>query len=120
MTFEMIERVALKVDLHSRRRARQLQSVGHVVHVSRRMKQAVVYVDRDQLEEAKEKLLSFDFVKDVSVSPMESIDFDFSDVLGPDDPSFIQQINGKQYDRSLDDIVSSLKQRGEEEESLKE
>lgn len=109
MTFKLIDRVPLIVQLYSIRNTRQLQNFGQVHYVSRRMKYALVYVNSATVDQAMEQINHLDFVKTVTLSPKKEISLNFEEVLGPDDTTFIRSLTGSYHERSLDEIVASFK-----------
>lgn len=111
MTFEIVDRQAIIVNLYSTRNTRQLQHFGHVHYVSRRSKYAILYVNAATAEEVKTQIEQLDFVKSVSLSPKNEIDLNFSQALDPDDNSFVRSLTGSHQERSIDDIVASFKMK---------
>ncbi|MBG9982198.1 YlbG family protein [Aerococcaceae bacterium DSM 111020] len=109
MTFEMIDRQEIVVNLYSTRNTRPLQHYGHVQYVSRRMKYAIVYINKEVSDQLIEEIEKIDFVKSVSLSPKKEIDMNFEQVLGEDNTDFIRSLSGNYHERSLDDIVASFK-----------
>lgn len=109
MTFELIDRQEIVVYLYSTRNTRQLQQYGHVQYVSRRMKYAIVYVNKQVSDRLIEEIEQIDFVKSVELSPRKEIDMSFEEVLGDNNTDFVRSLTGKYQERSLDDIVASFK-----------
>ncbi|MBU9720467.1 MULTISPECIES: YlbG family protein [Bacillaceae] len=61
-------RVGLAVWVQSLKQVKQLRRFGNIHYVSRKMKYVVMYCDGEKVEETMEKLQSFHFVKEVSIS----------------------------------------------------
>ncbi len=109
MTFEIVDRQEIVVHLYSTRNTRPLQHYGNVHYVSRRMKYAIVYINKQISDRIIDEIEKIDFVKSVSLSPRKEIDMNFEQALGEDNTDFIRSLNGKHQERSLDDIVASFK-----------
>ncbi|MCD8509265.1 MAG: DUF2129 domain-containing protein [Bacillus sp. (in: Bacteria)] len=61
-------RVGLAVWVQSLKQVKQLKRFGHIHYISRKMKYVVMYCDEANVEETMNKLRSFHFVKEVSMS----------------------------------------------------
>ncbi|WP_096435528.1 YlbG family protein [Alteribacter populi] len=61
-------RVGLAVWVQSLKHVKQLRRFGNIHYVSRKMKYIVIYCDGEKVDQTKEKLESFHFVKRVSLS----------------------------------------------------
>ncbi|WP_078554892.1 YlbG family protein [Bacillus alkalicellulosilyticus] len=62
------QRQSVSVWLHSLKYARQLRKYGNVHYVSKKMKYVILYLDQTEVENTVNKLETFHYVKDVSVS----------------------------------------------------
>ncbi|ADU30874.1 YlbG family protein [Evansella cellulosilytica] len=61
-------RVGLAVWIQSLKQVKQLRRFGNIHYVSRKMKYVVMYCDEADVQATMERLRSFSFVKDVSMS----------------------------------------------------
>lgn len=61
-------RVGLAIWVQSLKQVKQLKRFGHIHYISRKMKYVVMYCDEANAEETINKLRSFHFVKEVSMS----------------------------------------------------
>ena len=72
------ERCGLIVWLHHLRANKVLERYGNVHYVSRRMKYAVIYVNRDRLEQTIDGLSNLNFVKKIEKSYRNEIKTEYS------------------------------------------
>lgn len=72
------KRQGLIVWFRQMKNVKQLKRYGHLISVSRKLRYAVIYVDRDQIEERVSRLERLPFVKKVdrSYKPFIKQDFD--------------------------------------------
>lgn len=59
----LIERQGLIVWFQHRKNIRTIKKYGHLLYVSRKMRYAVLYVNRDEIEAIENELLKYPFVK---------------------------------------------------------
>lgn len=62
------ERIGLSVWVYSLKHIRNLHRFGNVIYISRKMKYAILYCDKKDLEQTIEKINSYSFVKSVQPS----------------------------------------------------
>jgi uncharacterized protein YlbG (UPF0298 family) len=62
------ERVSLIVWLTDLKNTKWLEKFGNVVYISKKMKYAIIYINKDEYEEIANKLLGLGFVKKVERS----------------------------------------------------
>ena len=89
MAFEIQPTIGLIVYLHSVKHSRSLKQFGRLYYVSKRMRYALLYMNKDQQEEVTKKLTSEGYVKQVVPSHLNEL---VSEVEGKnsveDDDSF--------------------------------
>ncbi|MGO4887899.1 YlbG family protein [Anaerobacillus sp. MEB173] len=61
-------RQGLAVWLHSLKYARQLRKYGNVHYVSKKMKYAIIYCEKEEVDTVMERLQSLHFIKEVKPS----------------------------------------------------
>ncbi|NLY78580.1 MAG: DUF2129 domain-containing protein [Lysinibacillus sp.] len=64
----MQERQSLIVYVHQLKHAKSLRKFGHVQYISRKLKYADLYCNRDEISYIKNKIQRLPFVKDVALS----------------------------------------------------
>ncbi|SDG94410.1 Uncharacterized protein YlbG, UPF0298 family [Alteribacillus persepolensis] len=82
------ERAGMAVWLHSVKLARQLRKYGVVHYVSKRMKYAVVYCNKSDIEQTVQSLEALPFVKKVEPSMKPDISTEFSGPVHPREKQF--------------------------------
>lgn len=82
MFLELPQRQELIVWLKNMKKIRYLYRYGKIYYVSKRRRYAILYTDKG--EEVIQNLSSLDFVKEVSLSPRQTINYDFSVALEPE------------------------------------
>lgn len=88
----IVERQGLIVWFQHMKNIRQLKKHGHLVHVSKKLRYAVIYVNRDNIENVEKKFNQFSFVSKVERSPKPFIPTNFENAK-PD--------KAKQYDYKM-------------------
>lgn len=78
---ERQERRELVLTLRHTRKTRQLQRYGFVHYISHKQKYAILYVDKEDVNETIRKLRRLKLVASVNVSPRYELVEDFSTVL---------------------------------------
>ena len=63
-----IERQGIIVWFQHLKNIKQIKRHGHLIYVSKKLKYAVIYVDKQEVEEKMEKLNKYSFVSKVDVS----------------------------------------------------
>ena len=63
-----IERQGIIVWFQHLKNIKQIKRHGHLIYVSKKLKYAVIYVDKQEVEEKMEKLHKYSFVSKVDVS----------------------------------------------------
>lgn len=78
-----IKRQGLIVWFQHMRNIKQIKKHGHLIHVARKMKYAVLYVDHSDIDTVENKLLKYSFITKVdrSQKPFIRTEFD-NDLLG--------------------------------------
>lgn len=80
-TVKMIKRQSLIIWLYSAKNIKQLRKHGYIHYYSKRMKYAVMYVDKNEADELMEVIKTYHFVRDIEISHRDSIDMSFSDSI---------------------------------------
>ncbi|ENH98348.1 hypothetical protein J416_01374 [Gracilibacillus halophilus YIM-C55.5] len=72
------KRQGIVVWFHQMKHVKHLKRYGHLIHVSKRLKYAIIYVNQDELEDQIEALKELKFVTDVepSYKPFVKTEFD--------------------------------------------
>ncbi|MDK7918718.1 YlbG family protein [Aerococcus urinae] len=81
MTNFHTQRQELVVWLNSTQKTRQLKRYGYLHYLNKERKYAILYVDKDQVEDAIEGLKKVRQVIKVTVSPKATINMDFTVAL---------------------------------------
>lgn len=81
MEFDIIKRQALIIWLYSTKQIRDLRKHGYVHYYSRKMKYAIMYVEKEEAEEIKDILNNYFFVRDVEYSYRDDIDMTFENAI---------------------------------------
>lgn len=81
MEFEMMKRKSLIVWLYTLKQWKQLQGLGTVHFVSRRLKYVVLYVNEAHLDQVMKQLKDLNFVREVELSHRDDIDMTFKDAI---------------------------------------
>lgn len=73
-----VSRQGLVVWYKHKKNLRQIRRYGHLIYASRRLKFAIIYVNRDEIEEIEKKLNKLPFVKKTerSYRPFLSTNFE--------------------------------------------
>lgn len=78
---DIIKRQGLVVWLYTLKQANSLKRLGYVHYTSEKMKYAIMYVDANISERVIEQLQSLHYVRDVEMSPIDSVDMTFKNAL---------------------------------------
>ncbi|HLR15385.1 MAG TPA: DUF2129 domain-containing protein [Bacillota bacterium] len=72
------KRQGLIVWYQHKKNIKKIMRFGHVLHTSKKLKYAVLYVNQDDIEEIEERLLRFPFISrvDRSEKPYIRVDYD--------------------------------------------
>ncbi len=76
-----VERLSLIVWLTDLKNTKRLEKFGNVVYISKKMKYAIVYINKDELEATSNKLKGLGFVKKVELSLNTEVAEHFSNTL---------------------------------------
>lgn len=90
---KIVERQGLFVWFQHRRNITQIKKYGHVIYVSRKMRYALVYVNRDEVDEKETQLKNLPFISKTERSYKPYIKTSFENAL-PD--------QAKMYDYKID------------------
>ncbi|RPA61315.1 DUF2129 domain-containing protein [Aerococcus agrisoli] len=71
-------RQELIVWMYSNKKVKQLQKYGFVYYISKKMKYAVLYTDIHEAEQVQRNLEKLHFVREVEVSPRQSMTTDYT------------------------------------------
>ncbi|AMB99004.1 hypothetical protein AWM75_02875 [Aerococcus urinaehominis] len=74
-------RQELIIQLYSTKKLDPLRKIGYIHYVSERMKYMIMYVDIDQVDQALKRLNKLHMVRQVAISPLQTMDMDFLTVL---------------------------------------
>lgn len=77
-SFKITPRQGVIVYLYRARNSNQLRNFGQIKYVSRKMKYAVIYMDRDKVDENINKLQRLKFVKFVEKSERPFLKVDYA------------------------------------------
>ncbi|MDY0405985.1 DUF2129 domain-containing protein [Virgibacillus sp. 179-BFC.A HS] len=86
------ERIGMIVWFHHMKNLKQLKKMGNFIYASKRMKYAVIYVDKADMKEIEKKVLRFPFVSNVEWSQKPFLNTEFENAK-PD--------KAKQYDYKM-------------------
>lgn len=78
---KLIERQALIIWLYSTKNIKKLRKHGYIYYISRRMKYAVMYVNKNEAEEIKKEISAYFFVREVEFSYRDDIDMTFKNAI---------------------------------------
>lgn len=81
MEFKHVERQALIVWVYTLKQLKEIRKLGHVQYVSKKMRYVVLYVDKLDVENVKERLKRFHFVKSVEESYRDLVDMTWKDAI---------------------------------------
>lgn len=88
-----IKRQGMIVWFQHMRNIKQIKKHGHLIHVARKLKYAVLYVDQSDVDTIENKLLKYSFITKVDRSQKPFVRTEFENVL-PD--------KAKQYDYKIE------------------
>lgn len=113
MEFKMIERQSLTIWLYSIKHIKELRKHGYVHYFSKKMKYAILYVEKKDAEEIAETINNYFFVRQVEVSHRDDIDMTFSEALDHSDetPSIFNISEEKEEDSIIKSIAESLRNK---------
>lgn len=113
MTFNMIKRQALIVWLYSTKQIKELRKHGYIHYYSRKMKYAIIYVDKKDAEKVQETINNYFFVRQVDVSYRDDIDMTFKDAITPSDESEYTSLVNEEMDESslIESISESIRKK---------
>ncbi|RCW70821.1 YlbG family protein [Saliterribacillus persicus] len=74
----MVNRQALVVWFHQMKNVKHLKKYGHLIHASKKLKYAIIYVNQEEIEESKMKLEKLSYVTrvDFSYKPFIKTEFE--------------------------------------------
>ncbi|MBP2623362.1 DUF2129 domain-containing protein [Streptococcus oricebi] len=75
--FEKEARIGLIVYLYYNRDAKKLAAFGDIIYHSRRRRYLQLYVEEDQVEEVRQRLLGEKYVKEVRLCHIKDLDTNF-------------------------------------------
>ncbi len=75
------ERIGLIVWLTDVKNNRRLERIGNLVYISKKLKYAIIYINKDEYEEVTNRLEKLDYVKKVERSLVFELVEHFSDSL---------------------------------------
>ncbi len=64
----LIKRQAVIVWFHQMKHVKHLKRYGHLIHVSKKLKYAIIYVNQEELDEVMAALLKLSYVTEVEPS----------------------------------------------------
>lgn len=113
MDFNMIERQSLTVWLYSTKHIKELRKHGYVHYFSRKMKYAILYVDKKDAEDVANTINNYFFVREVEMSHRDDIDMTFSQSLNyyADSSSIFNFSNEDEENSVIKSIAESLKKK---------
>ncbi|XJS11738.1 YlbG family protein [Aerococcaceae bacterium WGS1372] len=113
MEFKMIERQSLTVWLYSTKQIKELRKHGYVHYFSKKMKYAILYVDKNNAEDIAKNIENYFFVRQVDFSHRDEIDMTFSDSLdnNNESSSLFNFTDDIEEDSVLKSIAESLKNK---------
>lgn len=79
----MIERQSLTIWLYSAKQIKELRKHGYIHYFSRKMKYAIMYVNKSDAEEIKKVINDYFFVRQVEYSYRDDIDMTFANSIEP-------------------------------------
>ncbi|HLQ71614.1 MAG TPA: DUF2129 domain-containing protein [Bacillota bacterium] len=86
------ERQGLVIWFQYMKNIKQIKRLGHLIYVSKRLKYAILYVNRENINKVEEKLLRYPFVSKVERSEKPFVETNFENAK-PD--------KAKQYDYKM-------------------
>lgn len=119
---ELVHRQSLIIWLYSSKNIKPLRKHGFIHYISKRMKYVVMYIDKEEVDEAIEAIKSYHFVRDVELSYRDDIDMTFEHAIEPtegvviDDDLLLPEEDGEFFEN----IAKSLLASKLEEEETKE
>ena len=118
MEFNPIKRKELIVWLYSFKQMKTIRKYGIVHYMSHRLKYVVLYVNEAQVTETMKQLERYHFVRQVELSPRDTIDMTFKDAIpNRKDPDLKNKANEvmpeePKGDRFLKTLAASLEASG--------
>ena len=114
MEFNIIERQSLIIWLYSTKQIKELRKHGYIHYYSRKMKYAVMYVDKKEAKEIKEILNNYFFVREVEYSHRDDIDMTFENAIEHSDEKsllghFEEEIDNDTLIQSIADSIRQSK-----------
>lgn len=74
-------RQGLIVWFQHKRNIKQIKRFGHLIHVSKEMRYAVIYVNQDEVEEIEEAMLKLSFIQKVDKSYKPFVKTDYENAI---------------------------------------
>lgn len=81
MEFNVIERQALIIWLYSTKQIKELRKHGYIHYHSRKMKYAIMYVNKKDAEKVERIVNDYYFVREVEYSYRDDIDMTFANAI---------------------------------------
>ncbi|MFL2128922.1 MAG: YlbG family protein [Ruoffia tabacinasalis] len=81
MEFNVIERQALIIWLYSTKQIKELRKHGYIHYYSRKMKYAIMYVNKKDAEKVERIVNDYYFVREVEYSYRDDIDMTFANAI---------------------------------------
>lgn len=110
MSFEIIPRQSLIVWLYTLKHLKSIRKHGHIHYISKKLKYVVLYVNADQIDQTKEQLERYHFVRKVDNTFRDDIDMTFKDSI-PNriDPNLKNSVEEEQdYSAFISNVAASL------------
>lgn len=113
MTFNIIKRQALIVWLYSTKQIKELRKHGYIHYYSRKMKYAIIYVDKKDAKRVQEIIDNYFFVRQVDISYRDDIDMTFKNAITPSDESKYTNLVDEDMDEStlIESISESIRKK---------
>ncbi|SHM87471.1 YlbG family protein [Gracilibacillus kekensis] len=73
----IVKRQGLVVWFHQMKHVKHIKKFGHMVHVSKKLKYAMIYVNQDQMDDTYQKLIKLPFVTKIEPSYKPFIKTDY-------------------------------------------
>lgn len=74
MEFKAIERQSIIVWLYTLKQVKNIRKFGHIQFISKKLRYVVLYTNRNEINDIKEKLEKLHYVQKVEVSHLDDID----------------------------------------------
>lgn len=91
--------------LYSAKKIKPIQKYGYIYYVSSKMKYAVVYINKASMDATMRKIEKLHFVRSVELSPRNTINMNFDEVL----PNLKAEYEAAELTQKLDDIEDEMK-----------